>query len=142
MTMAARTEALFRSSGALRDGHRELLVLQALQLRPRANNRTLNVRAAQGVHHMRHGFDQQIDAQQRDDAVRIAMASLPKEQADLVKSYQLGVNSYIVKPISAPFARQSGIDEHAEADAEQAPMGLSVWSMTTGGSTSATARTS
>ncbi len=29
--------------------------------------------------------DQQIDDQQRDDAVRTAMASLPKEQADLVR---------------------------------------------------------
>jgi CheY-like chemotaxis protein len=40
-----------------------------------------------------------MKADERTRAIPVVMLTSSKEQGDLVKSYQLGVNSYIVKPV-------------------------------------------
>ncbi len=42
---------------------------------------------------------QQIKADPRTRSIPVVMLTSSKEQSDVVQSYQLGVNSYIVKPV-------------------------------------------
>lgn len=43
---------------------------------------------------------QQVRAEQRLRAIPVVMLTTSREEKDLVRSYQLGVNAYVVKPIA------------------------------------------